>query len=195
MKIKPAPDKGKVMVELTSRDESMLRPLPFQVQRILVPMDFSDTARKALQYAVPFAVAFEAEVVVVHVLQPFSIPPEIGYAPPQWAVTQRELMESAREGLDTLCVREISARARSEVLVREGVPWQEIVAAAREHKADLIILATHGRTGLKHALLGSVTERVVRHAPCPVLVVRETERDFVATGSRTEPAVQRTTTP
>jgi len=194
MKIKPAPDKGKVMVELTSRDESMLRPLPFQVQRILVPMDFSDTARKALQYAVPFAVAFEAEVVVVHVLQPFSIPPEIGYAPPQWAVTQRELMESAREGLDTLCVREISARARSEVLVREGVPWQEIVAAASEHKADLIILATHGRTGLKHALLGSVTERVVRHAPCPVLVVRETERDFVATGSRTEPAVEKTTT-
>ena len=194
MKIKPASKKGKVVVELTSKDEGMLTPLPFQVQRILVPIDFSDTARKALQYAVPFAAAFEAEVVLVHVMQPYSIPPEIGYAPPQWSVTQRDLMESARDGLDTLRAREIGARARSKVLVREGVPWHEIVAAARESNADLIILATHGRTGFKHALLGSVAERVVRHAPCPVLVVRETERDFVVSGSRTEPTVEKIAT-
>jgi nucleotide-binding universal stress UspA family protein len=179
MKVKAAPKKGKVLVELESRDEGLLKPLQFHLRRILVPMDFSDTARKALQYAVPFAAAFDADVVVVHVIQPYTVPAELGYMPPESMLSQRELMDAAREHLDKLCAREIGARARSQVQVREGVPWQEVVAAAGETNADLIILATHGRTGLKHALLGSVTERVVRHAPCPVLVVRERERDFV----------------
>ncbi len=117
----------------------------------------------------------------MHVLQPFSLPAEIGYLPPEMAVSQREFLDSTREQLEKLCAREIGARARSQVQVRDGVPWQEIVAAARETNTDLIILATHGRTGLKHVLLGSVAERVVRHAPCPVLVVRDQERDFMPT--------------
>ena len=73
MKIKPAPKKGKVIVELESKDEAMLKPLPIQLQRILVPVDFSDTARKALQYALPFATAFGAELVLVHVMQPLHL--------------------------------------------------------------------------------------------------------------------------
>jgi universal stress protein A len=67
----------------------------------------------------------------------------------------------------------------SEELVHIGRPYEEIITVAKEHKADLIIIATHGRSGLKHAFLGSTAERVVRHAPCPVLVVREREREFV----------------
>jgi nucleotide-binding universal stress UspA family protein len=128
---------------------------------------------------VPFATAFDAELLLVHVLQPCSLPAEIGYLPPELAVSHSESGNAAREQLDKLCVLEIGARAHSQVQVREGVPWQEIVAAARENDTDLIILATHGRTGLNRVLLGSVTERVVRHATCPVLVVRDQERDFV----------------
>jgi nucleotide-binding universal stress UspA family protein len=67
----------------------------------------------------------------------------------------------------------------ADTIVRTGSPAQEIIAIAERVPADMIVISTHGRTGLKHALLGSVTERVVRHAPCPVLVVRESERDIV----------------
>ncbi len=179
MKIKPVPKAGKVVVELAAKDERLLQPLPFQLRRILVPVDFSDTARKAILYAVPFATAFDAELLLVHVLQLCSLPAEIGYLPPELAGSQSQSRSAAREQLDKLCALEIGTRARSQVQVREGVPWQEIVAAARETNTDLIILATHGRTGLKHVLLGSVAERVVRHAPCPALVVRDQERDFV----------------
>ena len=179
MKIKPAPQKGIVIVELESKDEAMLKPLPIRLQRILVPVDFSDTARKALQYALPFAAAFGAELLLVHVMQPYTLPPETGYLPPELAVSEQELVDSARGRLDKLRSAEIGTRARSQTQVRVGVPWYEIVSAAGDTNADLIIVSTHGRTGLKHALMGSVAERVVRHAPCPVLVVRERERDFI----------------
>jgi len=135
-----------------------------------VPVDFSDTARKALQYAVPFGTAFDAEVMLLHVIQPYSVPVELGFLPPEWVDSQQSFVTAAREELDKLCAREIGPRARCQAQVREGLPWQEIIAVAQEIRADLIILATHGRTGLSHVLLGSVAERVIRHAPCPVLV-------------------------
>ncbi len=185
MKLKPAHKEGKVLVELGPQDEALFKPLPFQVRRILVPMDFSETAKKALQYAVPFASAFNAELMVVHVMQPFSLPAELGYIPPEAAETQEELKQTAEEELGKLCAQEIGVRSQFQVQVREGVAWQEVVLAAGDCEADLIILATHGRTGLQHVLLGSVAERVVRHAPCPVLVVRERERDFIATPGQT----------
>jgi universal stress protein A len=181
MKIKPASHKGKVVVELGSREVGLLNPMPLQLRRILVPVDFSETAIKALKYAVAFATTFDAEIVLVHAAQTFSVPSEFGSMPPDLAATQQALLNSARAGLKRLGAAEIGARVRSQVQVREGVAWQEIVAAAHETNADLIILATHGYTGVKHALLGSVAERVVRLAPCPVLVVRERERDFVST--------------
>jgi nucleotide-binding universal stress UspA family protein len=187
MKLKPAAKKGKILLELGTKDSTLLKALPFALRRILVPVDFSDTARKAIQYAAPFAAAFDAEVTLVHVIQPFSVPVELGYIPPDLADTQQELMKSAREELGKICARELGTRSRYQVQVREGVPWQELVAAARETDTDLIILATHGRTGLKYALLGSVAERVVRHAPCPVLVVRDRERDFVTTTTHAAP--------
>lgn len=184
MKIKPASRKGQVVVELKSKEEGLLNPLAFRLQRILVPVDFSSTSRKALQYAVPFATAFDAKVTVLHVIQPYTAAPELGYMPPELVASQRDLANSVREELGRLCQREFGTGARFQVQVCEGVPWQEITTAACESDADLIILATHGRTGLKHVLLGSVTERVVRHAPCPVLVVRARERDFIPSGAR-----------
>ena len=189
MKIKATPGKDKVVVELESKDVAMPLSLPFKLQRILVPVDFSETAKKALQYALPFAKAFDAELVLVYVIQSYSLPPEIGYVPPELLVNQGDFIHSAREELDKWRAREIGGRARAQARVCEGVPWQEVVTVARETNADLIIMATHGLTGLKHALLGSVTERVARHAPCPVLVVRERERDFVSPAPKVEAPV------
>src|SRR5438046_2829865 len=85
-----------------------------------------------------------------------------------------------RTKLDLLCKREaIKPRLIEKTLVRFGKPFQEICDAARGLKVDLIVISTHGYTGLKHAVLGSTAERVVRHAPCPVFVVREQEHEFV----------------
>lgn len=184
MKVKSTPKEGKVLLELDPTDEALLKPLPFRLQRILVPFDFSDTAKEALRYAVPLATAFDAEVVIVYVQQPYSIPSEIGYMPPDLPINQPELADSIRAQLGSLGISEIGTRARYQVKVRLGLPWQEIIFAADELNADLIILSTHGRTGLKHALLGSVAERVVRHAHCPVLVVRERERDFIRNSNK-----------
>ena len=94
-------------------------------------------------------------------------------------------VEWERERLDEIerDLKERAAQCRhvgveAEMHVISGAPWKEIVETAKERAMDLIILATHGHTGLKHTLLGSVAERVVRHAPCPVLVVREQEHEF-----------------
>ncbi len=178
MRIKAAPHKENVVVELAAQDEGLLRPLPFRLQRILTPTDFSPTAKKALQYALPFAKAFDAELLLLHVLQPFTVPAELGYMPPEMAALERDLALSVPRELEKLREDIVGAGIRSQVLVRQGAPWQEIVAAAQETNTDLIILSTHGRTGLPHVLMGSVAERVARHASCPVLVVREQERDF-----------------
>ena len=179
MKIKSNLQKKKIIVELGSKDEGLLQPIPFQLQRILVPVDFSKTSEKAIQYAVPLAAAFAAEVMLVYVVQPYSLSAELGYIPPEMAISQQEIIAIAREELDKLCAKVIGQRVRSQVKVGVGAPWHEIAFVARETKADLIVISTHGHTGLKHVLLGSVAERVVRHAPCPVLVVREQERDFI----------------
>ena len=158
------------------------QPGSFQLRRILVPVDFSASSKKALQYAAGFSAAFAPEIHLLHVVQVFTVPPELGYMPPELPNSQQELVAAARSELEKLCPRDASADGRFQISVRAGVPWQEIADAARETDADLIILATHGHTGLKHVLLGSIAERVVRYAPCPVLIVRERERDFIAQG-------------
>jgi nucleotide-binding universal stress UspA family protein len=86
---------------------------------------------------------------------------------------KREKMISRLQALDA------DSGIRTQHIVRLGRAWQEVIEIAQEMKCDMIILATHGYTGLKHALLGSVAEKIVRHAPCPVLTVRPEERDFL----------------
>ena len=137
------------------------------VKTILVPLDFSDESRKALAYAAPFARQFGAEIVLLHVVEPVATPDFAKSFP--LALDNEKLMNAARDQLDHISRLE---GVRGKTLVRYGRSFQEIAGAARGLKADLIILSTHGYTGLKHVLLGSTTERVVRHAPCPVLVVR-----------------------
>jgi universal stress protein A len=149
------------------------------LKRILAPVDFSPLSKKALQYAVRLAQEFNAEVTLFHVVEP-EIPPSFdGYmiAPPPIS-----------NGTGTRCVNRLKALAssarsagiiRAGSTVRSGLPAHEIVEAAKELDVDLIVIATHGYTGWKHFCIGSTTERVVRAAPCPVLVVREKEHDFV----------------
>ncbi len=184
MKVKPSSATGKVVMEMAKSDEQLLaapgQPAirSFKLKKILVPVDFSDCSLKALRYAVPFARQFGAEVTLLHVVQPV-------YAAGEWGVdidfAQLTLQqkEGAGKQLKELEVEEVGENIATKTLVRVGHPATEIAGAAKELGIDLIIIATHGHTGLKHVLMGSTAENVVRHAPCPVLTVRENEHEFV----------------
>jgi nucleotide-binding universal stress UspA family protein len=150
--------------------------------RILAPTDFSEDSNHALGYAIELAQKFAAEIIVIHVDQPLS-PVIIGDLSPGLDMgTVNQIAEEQRLGalkeLDKLTgrIRESGLKARS--LMRVGAPFLEIINAAQSENADLIVMGTHGRSGLAHVLIGSVSERVVNKAPCPVLTIRHPDRKF-----------------
>lgn len=166
---------------LTVRDralgrEEMGRP-SFAPKRIVVTTDFSEASTKAFLYAAALARKFEATLTLLHVV-PSHFPVEIS----QMGIVLEEnrLLAAARERLPRFREVELDQHLRVETFVSNGSPAHEICATAKTQNADLIVISTHGHTGLKRFALGSVTENVVRHAPCPVLVVREPEHEFVA---------------
>lgn len=146
--------------------------VPLRIKSILVPLDFSPPSKKALDYAVTFARQFKAKLTLLHVVEPVATPDFAASFP--LMMEDDKLMAAAKNRLeDAVKAARIPRSAVEKILVRFGRSFHEIADAARTRKVDLIIISTHGYTGLKHALLGSTTERVVRHAPCPVLVVRQ----------------------
>jgi universal stress protein A len=177
MKIKPATKKGGVLVELGPDEiqipaKSEAEPPMFKLQKILVPVDFSDCSSKALQYAVPFARQFGAAVLLLHVIEPYPSVPEM--APYDFETVQdgRETLEKFRKSIDE--------PVDVKTFLRTGIAHTEIVNAAKELEIDLIVISTHGRSGLNRMMFGSTAERVIRHAFCPVLVVREREHEFLS---------------
>lgn len=142
----------------------------FPVRRILVPLDLSEPSKKALRYAFALAQQFGAKLILLYAIEPVATP-DFAYHPLMKETGKVRI--AAEEGLKKLCAEErIDPSWIEQTLIREGVAHGEITDGAKSSKADLIVIATHGYTGLKHVLLGSTTERVVRHASCPVLVVR-----------------------
>jgi len=144
------------------------------LRRILVPIDFSPPARAALSYAAALAQKFGSEVVLLHVVQDLAgfLPDAVAVAPIALPPAE-QLAAAVRQGLEHFVQESKLPGAPLRQEVREGVPHAEIVEFAREERFDLIVMGTHGRGGLSHMLLGSVTEKVMRTAPCPVLTVRE----------------------
>jgi nucleotide-binding universal stress UspA family protein len=148
------------------------------IKKILVPIDFSSLSKKAFQYALRLAQQFETELTLVHVLEP-AVPPTF-----EGLEIAEPCPEEGSPGAEKNLKRLISsARAaglpKVKSLFRRGFASHEIVDAAKDLKVDLIVIATHGYTGWKHFCIGSTAERVVRAAPCPVLVVRAKEHDFI----------------
>src|SRR5512133_447982 len=140
------------------------------IQRILVPIDFSDSSVNAMRYAVGLAGKIDTQLTILYV-----VPRDYG-----WLEIGKEAMREYDEALQSQAVESLRALAQSEIPagtsvdleVRIGRPAEEIVAAAAESKADLILLSTHGHTGLDRLLIGSVADRVARLAPCPVFLMR-----------------------
>ena len=136
-------------------------------QTILCPTDFSLTAARAFEYAADLARAYDARLVVMHAFFPAVLGERTAaYLPDE----VKALRAAARKQLDEL--RPADPPVRVERLLREAPDVPAILDAAAELKADLIVMGTHGRTGFRRLVLGSVTEEVLRQAPCPVLTVR-----------------------
>lgn len=137
----------------------------------LVPIDFSAYAEQALDYAARLARTLKARLTVLHVIQPVPMAGvDMGVALPEAYL--RELEEAVQHNMEEALGRVTADGLTAERVVLYGVPFQEIVETAKAHQVDLIVMGTHGRTGLMYVLLGSVAEKVVRLAPCSVLVVR-----------------------
>jgi nucleotide-binding universal stress UspA family protein len=151
-----------------------------QLNRILVPVDFSKFSDNALNYACAFAEQFHAELHLLHVLQDVvAMMPEPGLFVPPSGDWLQDLEKSARDELAKLPPADLAGSLTVVREARHGAPFLEIVRYARDKQIDLIVLGTHGRSGLAHVLLGSVAEKVVRKSPCPVLTVRHPEHEFV----------------
>jgi universal stress protein A len=144
-------------------------------KKILCPVDFSPSSRHAAGVALELAQRFDAQVTLFHVATDPTYPILEGYVPPAGESLEMVLGE-ARHELEALR-RELDPGHKAELtpLLKTGAPAPEIVAEARAGAYDLIVMGTHGRTGVKRFLLGSAAELVVRKAPCAVLTVREPE--------------------
>lgn len=145
----------------------------FPLKRIVCPTDFSEPSLEGLQNGIKMAESFDAELLVVHVIEPPSWS-EIAYAPTMyipvdWASSLQEESMKKLRGLQSEMIPE---QVRSRLLTLEGNPAETIVKLAAEESANLIVIATHGYSGFHRFVFGSVTDRVVRTAPCPVLTIR-----------------------
>jgi nucleotide-binding universal stress UspA family protein len=143
-------------------------------QRILWPTDLSRLARTALPHALRLVAGSKGELVIVHVL-----PTVAAYLPPEMAGRAWDQIDRANRAIGqrkldrlTQAIQAEHPELRVHDVLAKGVVAEEVLRVARRLRCHLIVLATHGRTGLKHVLLGSVAENVVRRAPCPVLIVR-----------------------
>ncbi len=156
---------------------------PMAIRQILVPTDFSAPSRAALDYAAELAPALGASIDVLHVWElPVFVPPSML---PDAGVADLSLLDIYRKGAESQ-LAEFVAKAKEQGLrVRTsfaelGPPSQTIAEFADRRAYDLVVIGTHGRTGLAHAVIGSVAERVVRYAHCPVLAVRAKKEERVA---------------
>jgi nucleotide-binding universal stress UspA family protein len=147
-----------------------------ELKRILVPTDFSESSERALKYAVRLGRPYKAEVLVLHVFHLKEYLSLLSQREDIDSATANQVLEASKsraiEKLEDLVRRVEDKEVVVLPLLLIGVPFEEIVRYAGEHKADLIVMPTHGRTGLAHFLLGSTTERVISHSVCPVLVIR-----------------------
>jgi nucleotide-binding universal stress UspA family protein len=160
-------------------DKAMERPaapqgpsLLITFKRILVPIDFSGCSLGALHYALALAEKFAAKLIFLHVVEPAVYPQNYLITPATLDETNQNLLAVARERLAEVKQKATARGLPSETLVRMGRAQSEISDTAKATGTDLIVMGTHGYSGLKQVLLGGTAERVVRHSPCPVLTVR-----------------------
>ena len=149
------------------------------IEKILHPTDFSVNSNHALKYACAFATHFGAELHLLHVvadLAMITLPPMEGFLPEGYYENARK---HANDELAKLPTKAMAGKNRIVRQILEGSPFLEIMSYAKDNKIDLIIMGTHGYSGLTHLVMGSIAEKVVRSSPCPVLTVHPENHEFV----------------
>ena len=144
-------------------------------ERILWPTDFSELSIFGGQYALGLAQFFGAELHIIHVIPP-PISPDVSLVVPAEVpvtVAEPEIVEASEDALKKLVAEHFPGYDKIVTNVFFGAPWPGVCDYAKENNIDLIVVTTHGRTGLSHVLIGSTAERIVQHAPCPVLTVKD----------------------
>jgi universal stress protein A len=149
------------------------------IAKVLVPIDFSDYSKSALKYAVNFVKHFKAKLHLIYVVEPVVYPPDFSMGQISIPSVDLEMDKRAANELNKLANQEIPSEIVVKTIVKTGKPFLEIIETAQEEDIDLIIIATHGHTGMEHLLFGSTAEKVVRKAPCPVLTIREPIKGFL----------------
>ncbi len=147
------------------------------LKKILCPIDHSDCSKEALKYAVSLAMKDEAKLLLLHVIDIRSF--SEGLDAMSKPLPDEVTLEQLRVKLLDCIPEEIRDDMDIEAIVTQGIPFAEIISVAKEKEIDMIVIGSHGRTGLSHMMLGSVSEKVVRKAPCPVLTVRQPGHKFV----------------
>jgi nucleotide-binding universal stress UspA family protein len=170
---------SEIRAEVSRQPE--LKGLAVTVQHVLVPIDFSPYAEQAFDYAIALAQKLRARVTLLHVIQPPLVTgADMGVWPSPTFID--ELEAAITRDLEGYLARVTAAGLEGEMAVVHGTPFHEILETARKRQVDLIIMGTHGRTGLPHVLLGSVAEKVARLASCPVLIARQPAPGVVSQG-------------
>ncbi len=143
-----------------------------KLNTILFATDFSEGSKNALPYAVDLAKRYEAKLFFMHVM--YDVARTTGWYVPHISADEMysDLEKGAKKELEKTFIEEMRGFKNIEHIVMKGIPYEEITKFAEANKIDLIVIATHGRTGLDRLLFGSTAEQVVRYAPCPVLSVR-----------------------
>ena len=149
-----------------------------EIKRVLVPIDFSDYSKNSLKYAVKLVDTFKADLFLVYVVEPVIYPPDFSMGQIAIPSIDAEVDKRAYEELTSLAKTEIPADVKCKCIIKTGKPFLEIIETAKEEDIDLIIIASHGHTGVEHILFGSTAEKVVRKAPCPVLTLRDPVKGF-----------------
>jgi nucleotide-binding universal stress UspA family protein len=152
--------------------------MEIKIKKILVPIDFSDYSKTALKYSANYAKQFGADLILIYVVEPIIYPPDFSMGQLALPNVNLELDKRASEELQKLAQNEIDKSIKVKTLVKTGKPFVEIIDVAQNEDVDLIIIATHGHSGMEHILFGSTADKVVRKAPCPVLTIREPIKGF-----------------
>jgi nucleotide-binding universal stress UspA family protein len=149
-----------------------------KVSKMVCAVDFSEYSDYALQYAIELASIFDAELKLLHVVELPFLPSYSLAGVPDLSLPVEQVEENAKEHMEEL-VKECRRKyERVTGDLRTGAPFLEIIGYARDEDADMIVVGTHGRSGLSHMLIGSVAEKIVRKAPCPVLTVKHPDHEF-----------------
>ncbi len=144
-------------------------------ETVICPVDFSDVSMLAMRMARDLREAFDGRLILVHVVEPIVAPADFTFGPMTSADVEDRLIERSRQSLQELLPALNIPEGKVACRVERGRASSEIARVAYEEKADVIVMGTHGYTGMTHVLLGSTAERTLRKAPCPVLTVRAPE--------------------